>query len=65
MTVKELIHLLANIPDQDLRMMIDCPHCGKSQEMKRLFRVVLVSGDEHEIKPKPEPPPNQKIKKGG
>jgi len=45
LTVKEVIELLSNIDNKELRLVIDCPHCGKANEIKRVAEIVVLGGD--------------------
>ena len=42
MTVKTLIELLSNIDNKELRLVIDCPHCGKANELRSIKEVVVL-----------------------
>ena len=46
MTVKEVIELLKKMPDHEVKLMIDCPHCGHSKEIKGVTKIVLIGGKE-------------------
>jgi glycosylphosphatidylinositol transamidase (GPIT) subunit GPI8 len=53
-TVDELIDRLRNLPQRsnEVRMMIDCPHCGRSSELTTLDEVVVIGSKEPEEKTK-------------
>ncbi len=42
MTVKEAIEMLTNIDNKDMRLMIDCPHCGHANEMRTISELVVL-----------------------
>jgi len=46
MTVKEVLALLAKMPDHEVKLMIDCPHCGHSKEIKRVEKIVILEGED-------------------
>jgi hypothetical protein len=46
MTVKEAIEALQKMPDHELAMMIDCPHCGHAQTLTTVGEVVVLRSNE-------------------
>ena len=46
MTVAQLIERLKRMPDKDMMILLDCPHCGKSAQLWRLSEVVVAEGRE-------------------
>lgn len=46
MNVKELIDILQRIPDKEVKLVIDCPHCGAANEIKKVTEVVTIGGRE-------------------
>jgi hypothetical protein len=42
MTVKETIALLQKMPDHSLMMMIDCPYCGKGNQLDSIDECVVL-----------------------
>jgi hypothetical protein len=50
MTVKEAIELLSKMPDKTLKLMIDCPYCGKGNQVATISEcVVLASKEESDV----------------
>jgi hypothetical protein len=43
MTVKEAIKLLEAMPDKELMLMIDCPYCGKGNQLSTISECVVLS----------------------
>lgn len=43
MTVQEVIDYLAPIKDKTRTVYLDCPHCGRSNEIAAVTSVVLIS----------------------
>ena len=46
MTVAALLKVLEKMPDKDMMILLDCPHCGKSAQLWRLSEVVVAEGKE-------------------
>lgn len=46
MTVKEVIEKLQKLPDKKMEILLDCPHCGHSQQLSGLDEVVVARGNE-------------------
>lgn len=44
MTVKEAIEFLSKLPDKELAIMVDCPHCGRGNQLAKIDEVVLLQG---------------------
>jgi hypothetical protein len=40
--VKEAIEALSKMPDKELQMMIDCPHCGQGNQLAKIDEVVVL-----------------------
>lgn len=49
MTVKQAIEFLSNLPDKSIMLMIDCPHCGRGNQLAKISEAVILSS--HEEKP--------------
>jgi len=45
MTVKEAIKFLSELPDEDIEMMIDCPHCGRGNQLARIDEAVILRSE--------------------
>lgn len=45
MTVDEAIKLLMAFPDKQMEMLIDCPHCGRGNQLARIDEAVILRGD--------------------
>lgn len=43
LTVREAIALLQAMPDKALKMMIDCPYCGKGNQLSAIHECVVLS----------------------
>lgn len=54
MTVKEVIAILQQLENFEVKLMIDCPHCGYSKEVKSITKIVLISGKEEKKIGEPE-----------
>jgi len=46
MTVKQAIEWLGKLKDKDMFLMVDCPHCGRGQQLSAIEEVVLLRGVE-------------------
>lgn len=46
MTVKEAIEWLSKLPDKELEMMIDCPHCGRGNQLASISEAVILRSEE-------------------
>ena len=42
MTVKEAISFLNELPDKDIEMLIDCPYCGRGNQLARVEEAVIL-----------------------
>jgi hypothetical protein len=42
MTVQEAIQLLSKMPDKDVAVLIDCPHCGRGCQLEKIDQCVLL-----------------------
>ena len=47
MTVKEAIEILSQLPDKEMLLMVDCPHCGRGSQLAAVEECVV-------LKSKPE-----------
>ena len=45
MTVKQGIKLLEAMPDKEMELMIDCPYCGKGNQLEAIFECVVLAGE--------------------
>ena len=45
MTVKEAIEILSKIPDKTILLMIDCPNCGKANELGTVKECVVLGSE--------------------
>ena len=43
MTVKQAIKLLEAMPDKELKLMIDCPYCGKGNQLATISECVVLA----------------------
>jgi hypothetical protein len=46
MTVKEAIKLLQAMPDKEMKLMIDCPYCGKGNQLVSITECVVLASEE-------------------
>ena len=44
MTVREAILFLSQLPDKEISMMIDCPYCGKGNQLAKMGEAVILYG---------------------
>ena len=42
LTVREVIKLLEAMPDKEMAMMIDCPYCGKGNQLASIAECVVL-----------------------
>ena len=42
MTVKEAIEWLSKLQDKEMEMMIDCPHCGRGNQLAKIDEAVIL-----------------------
>jgi hypothetical protein len=42
LTVREVIKLLEAMPDKEMTMMIDCPYCGKGNQLASIAECVVL-----------------------
>lgn len=42
MKVLEAIELLSKMPDKDVAVLIDCPHCGRGAQLEKIDQCVLL-----------------------
>jgi hypothetical protein len=49
LTVREVIEILSKIEDKEVVMMVDCPHCGRGNQLAGVAECVLLRGEESEI----------------
>ena len=45
MTVREAIAWLSKLPDKEIDMMIDCPYCGRGNQLARIDEAVILRGE--------------------
>lgn len=43
MTVKQAIKMLEALPDKEMKVMIDCPYCGKGNQLSSIDECVVLS----------------------
>lgn len=49
LTVKQAIELLSKVADKELRVLIDCPYCGKGSQISTITEcVVLATHDDYD-----------------
>ena len=46
LTVKQAIKMLQKLPDKELKLLIDCPFCGKGSQIAAIDECVVLSGPE-------------------
>jgi hypothetical protein len=44
MTVRRAIELLEAMPDKGLMLMIDCPYCGRGNQLAEIAECVVLKG---------------------
>jgi hypothetical protein len=42
MTVKEAIEILSKLPDKEMLLMVDCPHCGRGSQLEAVAECVVL-----------------------
>lgn len=42
MTVREAIEMLSNIDNKEMAMMIDCPYCGRGNQVEFIAECVIL-----------------------
>ena len=42
MTVREAIEWLEKLPDKEMMLMVDCPHCNRGYELAKISEVVIL-----------------------
>ena len=45
MTVQEAIDILQKFPDKEIVMMVDCPYCGKGNQLAAIDECVLLKSE--------------------
>lgn len=45
MTVREAIELLSKMPDKEVAVFIDCPHCGRGNQLAKIDQCVLLESE--------------------
>jgi len=45
LTVKEVIKLLEAMPDKEMTLMIDCPYCGKGNQLASVGECVILRSE--------------------
>jgi len=48
MTVKQAIKFLSKLPDKDMVLMVDCPHCGHGCQLAKIYEAVVLQSEEPE-----------------
>ena len=48
MTVKQAIEFLSSIPDKEVVIMLDCPHCGRGAQLASMVEAVILKSEELE-----------------
>ena len=48
MTVKQAIEWLAKLPDHEISLMVDCPHCGRGSQLAKIEEVVILRSENTE-----------------
>ena len=48
MTIREAIEYLKKLPDKDIMLMVDCPHCGKGAQLDKIFEAVILQSKQTE-----------------
>jgi hypothetical protein len=43
LTVKRAIELLQAMPDKEMKVLIDCPYCGKGNQLASITECVVLS----------------------
>ena len=46
MTVKEAIEVLSKLPDKEMILMVDCPHCGRGSQLANIEECVVLKSVE-------------------
>ena len=46
MTVREAIDFLNSLPDKEMMLMVDCPHCGRGAQLEKIFEAVILQSTE-------------------
>ena len=46
-TVEQAIKLLQAMPDKTLKVLIDCPYCGKGSQISSVTECVVLATEEH------------------
>jgi hypothetical protein len=44
MTVQEAIDILTAMPDKAIALMIDCPYCGRGNQLAEISEYVVLKG---------------------
>ena len=42
MTVNEMIEILLKLPDKQMLLMVDCPHCGRGSQLAAVEECVVL-----------------------
>jgi hypothetical protein len=45
MTVRDVIEVLQRVPNKDIKVLLDCPYCGRGQQIRGLTEVVVIGGE--------------------
>ena len=46
MTVREAIDFLNSLPDKEMMLMVDRPHCGRGAQLEKIFEAVILQSKE-------------------
>ncbi len=46
MTVQQAIEWLQKLPDKQIEMMVDCPHCGRGNQLAKIEEAVILRGEQ-------------------
>jgi len=45
LTVQRAIELLSALPDKQLRVLIDCPYCGRGSQIRAITECVVLASE--------------------
>ena len=45
MTVKDAIKFLSKLPDKEIALMIDCPNCGRGNQLASIVECVVLRSE--------------------
>jgi hypothetical protein len=46
MTVKQAIKFLESLSDKSIELMVDCPYCGRGNQLAKIEEAVILRGSE-------------------